>query len=63
MVYGIRQSETVGLPSDKAWKKVTPHLSLVYLLSFAQFLDAYGIMIIPQTLSNIRQCWLNCYLK
>ncbi len=39
---GFSKSETVGLPSDKAWKKAPR--PLVYLLSFTQFLDAYGIM-------------------
>ncbi len=43
MDQGFSKSETVGLLSDKAWKKAPP---TVYLLSFAQFLDAYGIMII-----------------
>lgn len=43
---GILKSETVGLPSDKARKKAHPHpLSQIYLVSFAQSLDAYGIMI------------------
>ncbi len=42
---GVFKSETVGLPSDKAWKKAPPQTPLVYLLSFAQFLDAYGIVI------------------
>ena len=37
--------ETVGLLSDKAWKKQLQHSFLVNLLSLAQFLDAYGIVI------------------
>ncbi len=45
IVQGFSKSETMGLPSDKAWKKAPPHAQLVYLLSFAQFLDTYGIMI------------------
>ncbi len=43
--HGFSLSETVGLPSDKAWKKAPPHPPLVYLLSFNQFLYAYGIVI------------------
>lgn len=37
--------ETVGFPSDKAWRKAPPHPSLVYLLHFVQSLDAYMITI------------------
>lgn len=39
---GFSKSENMGLLSDKGWKKA----SLVYLLSFASFLDAYGVLII-----------------
>ncbi len=46
---------TLGLPSDKAWEKVPPHPSLLYLLSFTQFLDASGIMIMLFDLIDTQQ--------
>ncbi len=41
---GFSKSDTVGTPSDKAWKKVPPQPPLVYLLSFTEFLDTYGML-------------------
>ena len=38
---GFSKSETVGLPSDKAWMTEP-----VYLFSFSQFLDVYGIIML-----------------
>ncbi len=45
-VQGFSRSETVGLPSDKAWKKAPPQPRFVYLLSFGQSLDACGMIML-----------------
>lgn len=39
------KSESVGLPADKAWKKEAPPEPPTSLSLHAQFLDAYGIII------------------
>ncbi len=58
---GFSQSEAVGLPSGEAWKNVSLPPS-VYLLSFAQFLDACGVMIMLFDPTDTRHLSQDCLI-